>query len=80
MVSENGLAECSPSPHLTTPNTELINFFGGVETVVGVKSGTPLCVAPGFSPPWGSPATHFPFPWNLGEQRSLLVMLKAWYS
>lgn len=46
MVAENGLSECSPPPNI--PKIELINFFGRVGIIVGVKSLTPLCLAPGF--------------------------------
>ena len=46
MVAENGLPECSPPPNI--PKIELINFFGRVGTVVGVKSLTPVCLTPGF--------------------------------
>lgn len=76
MVAENGLPECSPPPNI--PRIELINFFGRVGTVVGVKSLTPVCLTPGFFfPPWGNPSIQFPFKWNLREQRILLIILKA---
>lgn len=42
---------CLSAPHLSPPpinipKIELINFFGRVGTVVGVKSLTPGCLAP----------------------------------
>lgn len=68
---------CLHAP-LNIPKIELINFFGRVETVVGGKSPTLGCVAPGFCfLPWGSPLTHIPFKCSTREQRILLIILKA---
>lgn len=66
----------APPPLPNTPKIELINFFGKVGAAVRVKSFTPLCLAPGcvFSVPREALSTHFPFKWNLREQRILLII------
>ena len=60
MVAENGLPECSPPslspPALNIPKIELINFFGRVGIVMGVKSPTPgIWLLVFFPPSLGKP-------------------------